>query len=65
LVSLKSWVAHLLKKKAGPGLGGSGTGPDAAGVGVRGSDSVEIVKVAGGGPLRLRPRDRFSRHRKG
>ncbi len=49
---------HLLDcliGKAGPGLGGHGTGRDAEGRG------VEIVEVKGGGPLRLR--DRFSRER--
>ncbi|ESY75539.1 hypothetical protein X740_31025 [Mesorhizobium sp. LNHC221B00] len=51
---------HLLNSligKAGRlgGIGEIGTGRDAEGCG------VEIVKVAGGGPLRLR--DRFSRER--
>lgn len=51
----------LVKRKAGPGLGGAnGAGRDAAGVGT--GDSVEIVKVPGGGSLRLT--NRFSRFRR-
>lgn len=45
---------------AGPGLGGigsNGTGRDT----VEGLGGVEIIRVAGGGPLRLT--DRFSRER--
>lgn len=61
-----SLVRHLLEclmGKAGPGLGGvgnSGTGRDAAN-GVGAECGVEIVRIAGGGPLRLR--NRFSRER--
>lgn len=63
-------LLDLFGKGAGPGLGGigepHGTGID--GAMALGSDvekgSVEIRRVVGGGPLRLRERGRFSRHRR-
>ena len=48
----------FLKGCAGPGLGGpNGTGDDACRDG-----GVEIVRAAGGGPLRLRKREKIVRH---
>ncbi|TJW50898.1 MAG: hypothetical protein E5X65_25700 [Mesorhizobium sp.] len=55
-VSFRRFLDRL-SGEAGPGLGGDGTGHDAAVCG----NGIEIVKVEGGGPLRLR--DRFSRER--
>jgi hypothetical protein len=60
--SLVRRFLECIKGLAGPGLGVEiGTGRDTAKRLGLGDGGVEIVRVAGGGPLRLT--DRFSRHR--